>query len=281
MKEKRNDRLAMIITLLITCFIVIFLIANVIHVLSQEKPQEQEKKLEEKTETKEEGTLTEEEKERFLSLIKIYDDSFIQYDGTKDPKDLTTQEKLDFVYKLNNTERLEWNIDWSKPVSISRINAVLEAYFGPNGTLTDFSDYNCPIDNLPLLVYDDITESYSLDTEEHGHGGFSYSLIENYYIEGEKEENIYSIKVKKVFSNLLSDSSAMATTYYKTYQDATLRQDPVFDLYALYGENAFIDQEEKVNRQYQKNKDLFPIYTYQFQEEEGSLYLIKLELEQI
>ena len=281
MKEKRNDRLAMIITLLITCFIVIFLIANVIHVLSQETPQEQEKKIEEKTETKEEGTLTEEEKERFLSLIKIYDDSFIQYDGTKDPKDLTTQEKLDFVYKLNNTERLEWNIDWSKPVSISRINAVLEAYFGPNGTLTDFSDYNCPIDNLPLLVYDDITESYSLDTEEHGHGGFSYSLIENYYIEGEKEENIYTIKVKKVFSNLLSDSSAMATTYYKTYQDATLRQDPVFDLYALYGENAFIDQEEKVNRQYQKNKDLFPIYTYQFQEEEGSLYLIKLELEQI
>ncbi len=281
MKEKRNDRLAMIITLLITCFIVIFLIANVIHVLSQETPQEQEKKTEEKTEAKEEGTLTEEEKERFLSLIKIYDDSFIQYDGTKDPKDLTTQEKLDFVYKLNNTERLEWNIDWSKPVSISRINAVLEAYFGPNGTLTDFSDYNCPIDNLPLLVYDDITESYSLDTEEHGHGGFSYSLIENYYIEGEKEENIYTIKVKKVFSNLLSDSSAMATTYYKTYQDATLRQDPVFDLYALYGENAFIDQEEKVNRQYQKNKDLFPIYTYQFQEEEGSLYLIKLELEQI
>ena len=281
MKEKRNDRLAMIITLLITCFIVIFLIANVIHVLSQETPQEQEKKTEEKTEAKEEGTLTEEEKERFLSLIKIYDDSFIQYDGTKDPKDLTTQEKLDFVYKLNNTERLEWNIDWSKSVSISRINAVLEAYFGPNGTLTDFSDYNCPIDNLPLLVYDDITESYSLDTEEHGHGGFSYSLIENYYIEGEKEENIYTIKVKKVFSNLLSDSSAMATTYYKTYQDATLRQDPVFDLYALYGENAFIDQEEKVNRQYQKNKDLFPIYTYQFQEEEGSLYLIKLELEQI
>ena len=281
MKEKRNDRLAMIITLLITCFIVIFLIANVIHVLSQETPQEQEKKTEEKTEAKEEGTLTEEEKERFLSLIKIYDDSFIQYDGTKDPKDLTTQEKLDFVYKLNNTERLEWNIDWSKSVSISRINAVLEAYFGPNGTLTDFSDYNCPIDNLPLLVYDDITESYSLDTEEHGHGGFSYSSIKNYYIEGEKEENIYTIKVKKVFSNLLSDSSAMATTYYKTYQDATLRQDPVFDLYALYGENAFIDQEEKVNRQYQKNKNLFPIYTYQFQEEEGSLYLIKLELEQI
>lgn len=266
----------MLLMFLILCSIVILLLVAVLKDLTGKKEVEKEEEL---PIVAEEVNLTEEERGTLFDLVSLYDDSFIQYDGTMEPLAMTTEEKLDFVYRLNNTEKKEWNIDWDRSVSLAKINSILESYFGKGAALTTQDDYLCPLDQLPLLIYDDITESYTLDLEDHGHGPLPFLEVENYYQKGEKKEDIYTIQVKKAFSNLITDPSFVPMTYYATYTDAVFSQNQMFDLYAIYGEDALIDTEEKVKRQYLEHKEKFPIYTYVFQKEGDSFYLLELTKE--
>ena len=273
-KVDKKDKVIMLLTIII--LILVVLLALVIGMKSLSKTtttNDNNTKKEDKVEIKEE-TLTSEEKNSIVNKIKEYDNYFISFDGTKNPLEMTDQEKFEFYLKNNYGK-------FKTGVSSKEIEEYLQKEFDSKITFNPIDEYLCEIDNLPLITYDKNNDLYKADYSEHGHDGDYISKIFSYYVDGVKKVDkttTYKIRVRKAFSNYVT--VGLITSFYGSYTDAVNRKNEVFDLYKIYGDENMSneDLEKKVKTQYEKYKGMFKIYTYTFETDSNieNSYLISL-----
>lgn len=272
----KKDKVIMLLTIII--LILVVLLALVIGMKSLSKTtttNDNNTKKEDKVEIKEE-TLTSEEKNSIVNKIKEYDNYFISFDGTKNPLEMTNQEKFEFYLKNNYGK-------FKTGVSSKEIEEYLQKEFGSKITFNPINEYLCEIDNLPLITYDKNNDLYKADYSEHGHDGGSTTSIYNYYVSGVKKKDnkiTYTVKVRKMFSNFVN--VGVVYKFYGSYTDALNDKNKVFNLFDIYGNTALDGSDEefrkKLDTQYEKYKGMFKIYTYTFETDSNieNSYLISL-----
>ena len=259
----KKDKLIMTLTVII--LILVVALALVIGMKSLDKTtttKDNNTKKENKVEIQEEA-LTSEEQNNIVDKIKEYDNYFISFDGTKNPLEMTDQEKFEFYLKNNYGK-------FKTGVSSKEIEGYLQKEFGSKITFNPIDEYLCEIDNLPLITYDKNNDLYKADYSEHAHDGGSTTSIYNYYVSGVKKKDnktTYTVKVRKMFSNFVAVGAIYE--FYGSYTDALNDKNKVFNLFDIYGETAIDDSDEefkqKLDTQYEKNKGMFKIYTYTFE----------------
>lgn len=259
----KKDKLIMILTVII--LILVVALALVIGMKSLDKTtttKDNNTKKENKVEIQEEA-LTSEEQNNIVDKIKEYDNYFISFDGTKNPLEMTDQEKFEFFLKNNYGK-------FKTGVSSKEIEGYLQKEFGSKITFNPIDEYLCEIDNLPLITYDKNNDLYKADYSEHAHDGGSTTSIYNYYVSGIKKKDnktTYTVKVRKMFSNFVAVGAIYE--FYGSYTDALNDKNKVFNLFDIYGETAIDGSDEefkqKLDTQYEKNKGMFKIYTYTFE----------------
>lgn len=259
----KKDKLIMTLTVII--LILVVALALVIGMKSLDKTtttKDNNTKKENKVEIQEEA-LTSEEQNNIVDKIKEYDNYFISFDGTKNPLEMTDQEKFEFYLKNNYGK-------FKTGVSSKEIEGYLQKEFGSKITFNPIDEYLCEIDNLPLITYDKNNDLYKADYSEHAHDGGSTTSIYNYYVSGVKKKDnktTYTVKVRKMFSNFVAVGAIYE--FYGSYTDALNDKNKVFNLFDIYGETAIDGSDEefkqKLDIQYEKNKGMFKIYTYTFE----------------
>lgn len=259
----KKDKLIMTLTVII--LILVVALALVIGMKSLDKTtttKDNNTKKENKVEIQEEA-LTSEEQNNIVDKIKEYDNYFISFDGTKNPLEMTDQEKFEFYLKNNYGK-------FKTGVSSKEIEGYLQKEFGSKITFNPIDEYLCEIDNLPLITYDKNNDLYKADYSEHAHDGGSTTSIYNYYVSGVKKKDnktTYTVKVRKMFSNFVAVGAIYE--FYGSYTDALNDKNKVFNLFDIYGETAIDGSDEefkqKLDTQYEKNKGMFKIYTYTFE----------------
>lgn len=272
----KKDKLIMTLTVII--LILVVALALVIGMKSLDKTtttKDNNTKKENKVEIQEEA-LTSEEQNNIVDKIKEYDNYFISFDGTKNPLEMTDQEKFEFYLKNNYGK-------FKTGVSSKEIEGYLQKEFGSKITFNPIDEYLCEIDNLPLITYDKNNDLYKADYSEHAHDGGSTTSIYNYYVSGVKKRDnktTYTVKVRKMFSNFVAVGAIYE--FYGSYTDALNDKNKVFNLFDIYGETAIDDSDEefkqKLDTQYEKNKGMFKIYTYTFETDSNieNSYLLSL-----
>ena len=188
---------------------------------------------------------------------------------------MTDTEKFTFYLKTNYEK-------FQNGVSSGEILNYLKESFGSATTFTPIANYLCPVDNLPLIIYDKEKDLYKVDYSEHGHDGDYISKIFSFYVDGTKttkdNKTTYKIRVRKAFSNYIT--IGIFSSYYGNYTDAKNGKNEVFDIYKIYGNENLSDEElsTKVKTQYEKYKGMFSIYTYVFETNSDieNSYLISL-----
>ncbi len=272
----KKDKLIMTLTVII--LILVVALALVIGMKSLDKTtttKDNNTKKENKVEIQEEA-LTSEEQNNIVDKIKEYDNYFISFDGTKNPLEMTDQEKFEFYLKNNYGK-------FKTGVSSKEIEGYLQKEFGSKITFNPIDEYLCEIDNLPLITYDKNNDLYKADYSEHAHDGGSTTSIYNYYVSGVKKKDnktTYTVKVRKMFSNFVAVGAIYE--FYGSYTDALNDKNKVFNLFDIYGETAIDDSDEefkqKLDTQYEKNKGMFKIYTYTFETDSNieNSYLLSL-----
>lgn len=259
----KKDKLIMTLTVII--LILVVALALVIGMKSLDKTtttKDNNTKKENKVEIQEEA-LTSEEQNNIVDKIKEYDNYFISFDGTKNPLEMTDQEKFEFYLKNNYGK-------FKTGVSSKEIEGYLQKEFGSKITFNPIYEYLCEIDNLPLITYDKNNDLYKADYSEHAHDGGSTTSIYNYYVSGVKKKDnktTYTVKVRKMFSNFVTVGAIYE--FYGSYTDALNDKNKVFNLFDIYGETVIDGSDEefkqKLDTQYEKNKGMFKIYTYTFE----------------
>lgn len=272
----KKDKLIMTLTVII--LILVVALALVIGMKSLDKTtttKDNNTKKENKVEIQEEA-LTSEEQNNIVDKIKEYDNYFISFDGTKNPLEMTDQEKFEFYLKNNYGK-------FKTGVSSKEIEGYLQKEFGSKITFNPIDEYLCEIDNLPLITYDKNNDLYKADYSEHAHDGGSTTSIYNYYVSGVKKKDnktTYTVKVRKMFSNFVAVGAIYE--FYGSYTDALNDKNKVFNLFDIYGETAIDGSDEefkqKLDTQYEKNKGMFKIYTYTFETDSNieNSYLLSL-----
>ena len=224
----KKDKLIMTLTVII--LILVVALALVIGMKSLDKTtttNDNNTKKEDKVEIKEE-TLTSEEKNSIIDKIKEYDNYFISFDGTKNPLEMTNQEKFEFYLKNNYGK-------FKTGVSSKEIEEYLQKEFGSKITFNPIDEYLCEIDNLPLITYDKNNDLYKADYSEHGHDGGSTTSIYNYYVSGVKKKankTTYTVKVRKMFSNFVN--VGVVYKFYGSYTDSLKDKNKGFKLFDIY-----------------------------------------------
>ena len=100
-KVDKKDKVIMLLTIIILILVVLLVLLIGMKSLSKTTTtKDNNTKKEDKVEIKEE-TLTSEEKNSIIDKIKEYDNYFISFDGTKNPLEMTDQEKFEFYLKNN------------------------------------------------------------------------------------------------------------------------------------------------------------------------------------
>lgn len=263
------------LTIIILILVVLLVLVIGMKSLSKTTTNDNNTKKEDKVEIKEE-TLTSEEKNSIVNKIKEYDNYFISFDGTKNPLEMTNQEKFEFYLKNNYGK-------FKTGVSSKEIEEYLQKEFGSKITFNPINEYLCEIDNLPLITYDKNNDLYKADYSEHGHDGGSTTSIYNYYVSGVKKKDnktTYTVKVRKMFSNFVN--VGVVYKFYGSYTDALNDKNKVFNLFDIYGNTALDGSDEefrkKLDTQYEKYKGMFKIYTYTFETDSNieNSYLISL-----
>lgn len=216
-------------------------------------------------------SLTSKDITSLMKLVEVYDSYIITFDGTKDVKNLTDLEKINFIDRLPLEIKNTLDLDFNKGVSLSKVEAVLKKYFGKD---TTFSPVNskCFLDDGDYLIYDSNTKTYTADNDYHAHGAYEGPLVENYYVEGKRvvdnDKLRYIITLKKAFAY------PNTSIYYGNYSDLVNNNNPIIDIYDIDSDYTL----DEVNSLLLPYEDEFTSYTYVFETFDSidNCYLIEL-----
>lgn len=229
-------------------------------------------KKEKETFNSDSSNLTDKEITSLISLIDIYDNYLITFDGDKEIDSLSNLDKINFIDRLDFNTKKELNLDFDTGVSLKKVEEVLKKYFGKD---TSFSPVNstCYLEDGDYLIYDPNTKMYKANNNYHAHGAYTPPSIINYYVEGKRlvdnDKLVYTITLKKAFA------WPNTSNYYGTYTDLLNGTSLVVDLYDKYGE---YDQND-ISKLLEAYKDSFASYTYVFETKDSinNSYLTELK----
>ncbi len=266
--------------MVLMAILMILIVSMIIIVMTKKLSDEQTKEKNSEPVLNEEKNISTKlsalEQEKILEKMKIYDSYFINFDGKKDIRDLTEEEKITFVVQLPFEIQKELGLDFENGVSLETIVETLNYYFGKSIHFQPVN-YPCFLGDGDYLIYNPKTKVYKADAMNHGHEGYIPNQVYSFYVDGHKEISedtiTYKVRVKKAFAKPTGSS------FYGNYSDLKKKTNEIVDLFPLYGEKIYTNMEELLKIQYEKNKGLFDTYTYEFQTKKDarSAYLVKLE----
>ena len=181
-------------------------------------------------------------------------------------------EDLEENYKIDNQYLLDFALRnlsgpytlYDDEYNLDDINKVTNKYFGISITPENVL---CPQDGEVLFIYNSKTKKFTRN-EGHGGHGLSMMLVENLYQSGGSNGDIYTLKVKKAFSEGFDIDGPYY--YYATYKDAAYMNNPVFEV--IYNNN--FEAIKPISELAKENEDKLNEFTYTFKKLENNYVLL-------
>lgn len=181
---------------------------------------------------------------------------------------LSNQELLKFAFTTKFNER-EYN---ALECPYNDLNEIVNKYFGVDLIKEDFLDKRY---NDVFWKYDSKTNKYIYNIEHVGGDEECPSYVANVYSSEYLEKDVYTIKVKKVFSESICEE--IPSNYYKTLnnQEKILFSVDYFKIREKLGEgypeNTYLSTyKDKVKAMAEEHKDELNEYTYTFRKQNGN-----------
>ena len=227
------------------------------------KNQSKKEQIEEKVEEDKTEPLTETQQEYLLNKISFYD-GMLPYSSFSS-KELSFEKAIQFIESIKQTEY----VDFTKGVTIKRINEILNRYFGPEASLS--IEKSCT-DPALCYFYEEEKESYIKQTPT---SDFPIQT-KNIFVEGtrDKETGKIVVQVKQLYSQK-KENIFSVIRYFRSYEEAMADQNPAFDLEALYGDEVYSQYHyyDDLEKAIQSVVGTLPTQTYTFQYQSGGYYL--------
>ena len=262
MPMEKVRRIIMIIVFVLTVFLTVSIIYLIIDSINNS----------EETNNKETTyKLTSEEKESLLELVDTYDRYLITLDGSKEIENLTDKDKINFIDRMSQKEKDEFELDFNKGVKLEKIEEVLKKYFGPKVTFHPVNS-TCFLEDGDFLIYDTINKIYKSNNEYHAHSAYIPPSIVNYYVDGKRivdnDKLIYVVTLKKAFA------WPNTSIYYGNYTDLANGENKIVDLYEI-NENY---EESDITSFLEDYKSNLSSYTYVFETSDSisNSYIVNL-----
>ncbi len=202
--------------------------------------------------------ITDEEKQTLMEIIDDLSRLDKQEKKELNINDITNEIKLDlaFILATKADDRL-----YDERYTLKDINAINIKYFDSEVIPEDFI---CDQDDIALFKYDTKKKEYYMN---ESHGGHGVQMIEtvNLFSSASKKEDVYTVKVKKVFAE---DDYFSSRNFYKTYSDALANHNSIF----------YVETDDDIEKDYENgakehSKEL-DIYVYTFKKK-GSNYIFQ------
>lgn len=220
-----------------------------------------------KDETKMEVSTRELESTELSDLMTIIDDLTYMDFYNKDivPRNLTNQEVLRIAYEIVKKK------DNSGGISFNTLEDVAMKYLGfslePENLNCDTHFNIQDSGGADVLVYDVDTGIYKNNSKHVNHSTRGVQTkVYNEYVEGYVVDDIYTIVVYKVFSELISNNYNSKLNYYLTYNDANNDTNVLFNTSDPAGELDSI------------NKSILAEYTYEFKLKDNNYVLVSYKI---
>ncbi len=212
--------------------------------------------------------VNDEEKEFFIQRIeelKYLD----YYSKSFKVNELSNQEVLQFIYYLYK-DNISNNIHFKDLEQY--LNNYMEFPLEPENILCN-THFNRLGGSDYLYLYSIYDDSYGDNPNHlmHPKNGFG-SDIYNQYISGKVENDIYTIRVYKVFSSLLNEVRDYNVSFYRTYKDASNKENAVFQT-TYTGKYA-----RDISKEMTKYDDLY-VYQYVFKKVDNQYLLVSYEID--
>ena len=176
---------------------------------------------------------------------------------------MSNQEIL--MYLLKNTEGVSYGDDTT--FKASELRETADKLF--NDIQYKNEDINCELCDNVLFKYNEGKSKYSYNEDHAGHGGAGVVVIYNYLEDYTYQDNIFSIIVKKVFTDEEFGFSAGYASYadlYKKelikYNDKCLEEE---DGLTIYTDKCYTKYQDKLNKyeyRFQKIDERYQLVSY-------------------
>lgn len=201
-----------------------------------------------------EKEFTMEEKKLLLDQIKDYTTI------------LADSYPIDNLRSLDNQQALLFALDQlgvtGQDFMESDLEKVLKKYFGDNHPYIH-EDIQCFLGDGVLYWYDSAKREYFFQ-DIHGHGGAGIYPAEIYYLDGQKKDEVYTVRVNILYGDYCYGTCGPVTGYYKSAVDSRNGENPVLGGLGDYYE---ITEEE-----YQSVKDNLPVTKFTFVKDQNENY---------
>ena len=237
-KKKKSNKGVIVIIILIIALLGISGYIIYDKAINKEESGKEKKEPEIKEVTEEKNTL--------LEQINVYTPYFADNYPITEKSTLDNQKVLYFAsMQLENkfSDFME-----------SDLEKVLEKYFGDNHSYVH-EDIQCFLGDGVLYRYDSAKREYFFQ-DIHGHGGAGIYPAEIYYLDGQKKDEVYTVRVNILYGDYCYGTCGPVTGYYKSAIDSRNGENPV-----LGGSGNYYEITEK---EYQSVKDNLPVTTFTF-----------------
>lgn len=161
------------------------------------------------------------------------------------PRTLTNQEILRISYEFYIEEG-----NSSKNLSFSSLEGIANKYLGfglEPESLTCDTHFNIQDDGgKDIMIYDVNTGNYTYNSSHHNHStGGLRTKVYNKYVSGSEDSGVYTVKINKLFSDVISDGTNGVLSYYKTYGDAKNKKNELFKT-SNVDDNCFNEYADKL-----------------------------------
>ena len=235
-------------------------------------------KTEEKKETTEVAISAEEKTKLLERIADINNYNLGMYDDL-DISKVSNQEKLAFVSFIVANKKLNGEKPSIVGLSGKKVTEIYQSYFGSSSTIIneDIKMGNTS-DSEVLFKYNKEKDIYEIGKEAWEslyYVPMSYNITapNTFYVEGTKNNNLYTIKVNSLFETPISgDISSPAKVIAGSYTDAK-NMKKIEGTDSWYDSDGNLMKEEITNTDYEQVKDKIPTHTYTFALENGNYIL--------
>lgn len=183
------------------------------------------------------------------------------------PRNLTNQEALRISYEILVGEGKAQ----SGKLKFADLERVALSYLGfslePENLICD-THYNIQDGGgADIMIYNVDSGIYYTNTKHLGHtGGGLRTEVYNSYFDGNESNGVYTIIVKKIFSELLGDAVYSKLNYYASYDDSA------------YKRNVLFVSDDVQEDDFDKYSDKLINYTYKFVLKDGNYVLTEYKI---
>ncbi len=233
-----------------------------------------EQQLNEETET----VLSESEKQKIAETLKekVDDDEGELYFVSHQSKDINDVKK--FIKTLSNQEILSYLLANTDDVSYddyssfkaSELRKTANKLFGDINYTNE--DIKCNVCGDVLFKYNEGSSKYSYNSKHAGHGGLMGFNIYNYLESYDYQNGVFSIIVKKIFTDENFEFNAGYSSYNDAYEHALIKSN---DKCLNENDAGMVEYSDKC---YEKYKDKLNKYEYQFKKTDNTYQLLSYKI---